>query len=106
MVEPRPPWDDGLQNERTTLAWIRTSLSLVAVGTFAGKQSGSNRTFAVLLLVVVATAATMIVAAERRHHERSHHLEAGRPIVSLPAVTLTATSAVGLALVSAVVVLT
>src|SRR3546814_485844 len=40
-----PGWDPGLQNERTTLAWVRTALSFVAAGTLAGKQTGAGVTF-------------------------------------------------------------
>src|SRR3546814_16597259 len=85
-----PGWDPGLQNERTTLAWVRTALSFVAAGTLAGKQTGAGVTFAALVMASLAAAAVMVVNAERRSAPRSYRLAAGPPIVSLPPVAVPA----------------
>src|SRR3546814_21136868 len=65
-----PGWDPGLQNVRTTLAWVRTALSFVAAGTLAGKQTGAGVTFAALVMASLAAAAVMVVTAERRYPHR------------------------------------
>src|SRR3546814_12788303 len=83
-----PGWDPGLQNERTTLAWVRTALSFVAAGTLAGKQTGAGVTFAALVMASLAAAAVMVVTAERRYAHRYDRPAAGQHRVSLPAVPL------------------
>src|SRR3546814_20569579 len=79
-----PGWDPGLQNERTTLAWVRTALSFVAAGTLAGKQTGAGVTFAALVMASLPAAAGMVVTAERRSAHRYARLAAGQHRVSPP----------------------
>src|SRR3546814_19350438 len=100
-----PGWDPGLQNERTTLAWVRTALSFVAAGTLTGKQTGAGVTFAALVMASLAAAAVLVVTAERRYAHRYDQLAAAPHIVSLPAVTVTAAGTIILGLVSLSIVL-
>lgn len=103
--DPSTPWL-GLQNERTTLAWIRTALSLLGTGVLAGKQSGSTAAAIVVILVAAGAAGVMILGSERRHHRRGLALEAGDPVVGLHHLLATAavTTAVCLAALMAVLV--
>lgn len=75
------PWDPGLQNERTTLAWSRTALSVVALGAVTAKQSG--RIGGVLLVGVLVVAGVMVAHADRRHRRRNKRLRSGAAVGAL-----------------------
>jgi len=79
LAFPPEPWDEGLQNERTTLAWTRTALSLAASGVVTVRSLGLNAAgglaFAALSLALGAAVAT----GRDRHHERNRQLHAGEP---------------------------
>lgn len=94
--EPLPPWDDGLQNERTTLAWVRTALSLLATGALVAKQTGEAVVAIALLVLTVVTAVVMILESERRHTWRGHALLVGDPVVAVHHLLVTAAIATGL----------
>lgn len=103
-AEPLPPWDDGLQNERTTMAWVRTALALLGTGALVARQTGTTELAVSLLVVSVVAAVVIILESERRHHWRGHALLAGDPVVALHHVLATAAvttllAVVGLALV-------
>lgn len=99
------PWDEGLPNERTTLAWVRTALSLLGTGALVAKQSGETITSIAILALTLGTTVAMIVESERRHHRRGHALLEGDPVVAMhhlliTASLVTALSAAGLATVA------
>lgn len=82
MTAPQEPWDPGLQNERTTLAWVRSALSFAAVGTLVAKQAGGAATFGVLMVLALLTATLMAATAERRHHGREGALRSSRSVAA------------------------
>jgi len=103
-IEPAPPWDDGLQNERTTLAWVRTALALFGTGALVARHAGRSTVAVALLVASVAAAVGIILESERRHHWRGHALRAGDPVLAVhhllaTALLTTALAAAGLALV-------
>lgn len=106
MSDPlEQPWDEGHPNERTTLAWVRTALSLLGTGALVAKQSGEALPAMAILTLTLATTVVMILESERRHHRRGHALLQGDPVVAMhhlliTAGIVTALSAAGLATVA------
>ena len=96
----------GLQNERTSLAWVRTSLSLLGVGVLVAKQSGTLTVALGLMVVVAVVAGWVITETEVRHHARHQALQAGDPIVALHHVSAMAAVVTALAATSLVIVVT
>ncbi|SDC07297.1 Uncharacterized membrane protein YidH, DUF202 family [Raineyella antarctica] len=74
MRSPAPVHDDpGLQPERTQLAWVRTTLSFMAVGLLAlrlGVTAGIDVSAIILVIVAVVV---LVVANDARRHRRSVH---------------------------------
>lgn len=110
---PAPPPPDAptdtrflLANERTLLAWVRTSLTLVAAGVGVhqfGTRVAGNTTIAVLLLLAgVASAVTGTV----RFRAADRAIRAGvvPPPGRTPAVLAVAVSVIAVAVLVAVVV--
>ena len=102
--EPRPPWDDGLQNERTGLAWQRTMLSGLACGLIVTRLlAGVSLTLAILtgVLALGASAAFGWVALRRFRLNaqalvEGRHLDDARPAALASALlVVTALAAVG-----------
>jgi uncharacterized membrane protein YidH (DUF202 family) len=85
-----PPWDPGLQNERTALAWVRTTLALAAAALVLARILTSSHLFIALALVVVCLVNVTWVgrAARERYVEASAALGENRPLpdARLPAV--------------------
>lgn len=77
MTASSGPWGPGLPNERTTLAWSRTGLSVVAVGLLTARQLQSVLAGGVLMVAVVLIAGAMVARADRRHHRRTTNLWTG-----------------------------
>jgi uncharacterized membrane protein YidH (DUF202 family) len=80
-VTPRP-WDAGLQNERTGLAWQRTMLAGLTCSLLVARLLAEiSAVLAVLLgLVALLTTAGLGWMAISRFRRHSHALHASRPI--------------------------
>lgn len=78
-VEPGDgPWDAGLQPERTTLAWIRTALTLTVVSLLTARLAGESGPLAAAVGLGGTTVAALLVAVQRRrHYRRDRTLRAG-----------------------------
>ncbi len=76
------PWDPGLQLERTTLAWFRTSLALLAGSVITvrliGRESVSAGLASMLLALPLAVLVTWL--AWRRHVRSERRLHAAEPL--------------------------
>jgi uncharacterized membrane protein YidH (DUF202 family) len=103
MTQSQGPWDPGLQNERTTLAWSRTAMSMVAVAALTAKQSRSPVFAGIVLLAVLLAATAIVMHADRRHHVRTEQLRSGTSVSALAEVATTTVIAVALAACSLVV---
>jgi len=102
--EDPPPWDVGLQNERTGLAWQRTALAGLACGLLVARLlAGVSLTLAILtgVFALGAAAAFGWVALRRfrlnvRALAAGRHLDDARPAALATALLgLTALAAVG-----------
>ncbi len=74
-----PPWDPGLHNERTGLAWQRTVLSGLGWGLLVARLLADvSLTLAILTgVLALGTSAALGWAALRRFHREARALVAG-----------------------------
>jgi uncharacterized membrane protein YidH (DUF202 family) len=103
------PWDSGLQNERTGLAWQRTMLAGLTCGLLVARLLAGISVVVALLIGLAALLTTAVLGwmAISRFRSNSHALHAGEPVgdarpqllVSL-VVTLTALGALLFALIA------
>jgi uncharacterized membrane protein YidH (DUF202 family) len=79
---PRAPWDPGLQNERTALAWMRSGLALLVAALVLARISAELRTTVGLGLSAgcVILAAGVVTAAPRRYERAAVALHERRPL--------------------------
>jgi uncharacterized membrane protein YidH (DUF202 family) len=74
----RGPWDAGLQPERTTLAWVRTALTMIVVCLLASRLARETGALAVAVALSGTTAAALLVSVQsRRHYRRDRYLRTG-----------------------------
>jgi uncharacterized membrane protein YidH (DUF202 family) len=108
VPDGRGPWDPGLQNERTALAWLRSVVALVGVALVVARVTATHAPLLGLLLATVAIMLGMAGAytVSRRYGSTSRSLRAGSwlPDGRLPAlvvvlVLLTAAWALGIVIV-------
>lgn len=75
-------WDPGLQPERTTLAWLRTTLSFLVGGLvmirFVAHHSLAGAVAAVAMMVPLAALLTGLAA--HRHRHTQHNLRTDVPL--------------------------
>lgn len=104
----RGPWDHGLQNERTALAWLRSGVALVGVALVVARLTATHIPLLGLVLAVIAVLLGMAAACtvSLRYGSVSRSLWAGSrlPDGRLPAlvvvlVLVTAAWALGLVVV-------
>lgn len=89
MSPPAYVLDEGLQVERTTLAWRRTALDFLGVGALLVRycwHTGRPVLGAVLGGLLVVTGCTMLLVTDHLHHQRVAHLRAAVPIAAAPAI--------------------
>ena len=73
MTSGRRSGDPGLQQERTSLAWTRTGLSLTAAGIFVAVHAGLTGGWPPALLAVLAALLSVAAVVQfRRLDARSH----------------------------------
>lgn len=98
------PWDPGLQNERTSLAWLRTGVALMGAALIVARLSATRSPLLGLVLAAVATVLGLAVVytATRRYRASARSLRdgAGLPDGCLPGLVvvltvLTAAAALG-----------
>jgi uncharacterized membrane protein YidH (DUF202 family) len=97
---PHPePWDHGLQNERTALAWTRTGLALLATGLIMVRVMGSTAPVLATALAVtsVVLAGWTLTAATRRYRRAGRRLASAAPLPDgqLPALITVLTTGIG-----------
>jgi putative membrane protein len=75
-------WDAGLQNERTSLAWSRSALSLLACGLLTARLAAEWHSVAGISTVVLAGALFGVShrSAQRRYVRASRCLDEGQPL--------------------------
>ncbi len=76
------PWDSGLQNERTGLAWQRTMLSGLTCGLLVARLLAGISTLIAVLVGIVALLTTAVLGwmAFSRFRIHSYALHAGQPL--------------------------
>lgn len=75
-------WDDGAQNERTRLAWQRTTLSALVLGLILARLlAGASLPLAIVIaLVAVLLAGALHWSAVRRYTHANVALGSQRPL--------------------------
>lgn len=102
-----PPWDPGLQNERTALAWSRTVLSAYGASLLVGRLLLDQALVLALALTGCSTVLAGVLAglARRRYRLSDARLRRGEglPGAMLPAVTGALVLVVGVMALAALV---
>ena len=68
-------WDRGLQPERTSLAWQRTALAILALGLAVPKLTWSAEgPWSLLASVVIVAGAIVVFAFAQRRYRHAHRI--------------------------------
>jgi len=79
-VPGQPSRDPGLQQERTSLAWTRTGLSLAGAGVAVAVHAGVEGGWPPALLAVLAGLLSLAAVVQLRRLDASSHHELGDPL--------------------------
>jgi uncharacterized membrane protein YidH (DUF202 family) len=79
-------WDDGLQPERTSLAWLRTGLGMVGVSLLLVREATRVSEWMIVGCLLAAIAAATFTWTRPAHVRRTQNLRHGRPVGSLAGV--------------------
>jgi uncharacterized membrane protein YidH (DUF202 family) len=98
------PEDDGLQDERTTLAWERTAIATMATGVLIARYASLSLhwAFGVAGLVAVTLGSGILVWAGQRYDEMQAHIESGANPVHPTATRLVGVLGVALTFVATI----
>ncbi|MFI0418475.1 DUF202 domain-containing protein [Spongiactinospora sp. 9N601] len=80
---PRPLWDEGLQSERTRLAWVRTATVLAAGGLGAAGmvlRSGANPLSVAAFVLATLFGGVLLARTGVRYRRVQRALHEGRPL--------------------------
>lgn len=95
------PYDPGLQNERTALAWTRTALALLAASAIVARLAldriGAAAMAVVLGMIPLALWGLAVSARRYRTAQRALHDESALPDARLPVAMTLLTVLIGLA---------
>ena len=102
-----PLFDAGAQLERTSLAWVRTALALIATGALCarfGLRAGEPILGGAIAVLAITTGLVTGLSATGTYERRQADLDAARPIVApsrllCVSATLTLTSCAAFVLV-------
>ena len=106
--DPAEIWDEGLQNERTSLAWTRSILSCFGCALLLARLAantswilGASLAFAALALALAA-----VQVSARRYRKAASALSAGQPLPdgTLPAIIVALVLLIGSAAAVLIVV--
>ncbi|MET8339387.1 DUF202 domain-containing protein [Streptosporangium canum] len=78
-----PLWDEGLQNERTRLAWVRTAALLAVSGLGAagiGLRAGTHLITVVPFALAALCGAVLLARTGVRYQRVQHALHEGSPL--------------------------
>ena len=106
--DPSEIWDEGVQNERTSLAWTRSILSCFGCALLLARLAGNTSWIlgAVIALVAVALALAAVGVSARRYRQAAGALSAREPLPdgTLPAIIVALVVFIGVAAVGFILV--
>ena len=79
-------WDNGLQPERTSLAWLRTGLGMVGLSLLLVREATRVSEWMIVGCLVAAITAATFTFTQPAHVRRTQNLSNGRPVASLAGV--------------------
>jgi uncharacterized membrane protein YidH (DUF202 family) len=97
MGRPERVFDEGLQHERTALAWERTAISVMVAGVLLARYAANTGHYAVAFIGIgqVAVGAILLVWSGRHYEELHGPLRAGQSPVHPSAARMIGLATVG-----------